>query len=102
MAAYVVVEIEILDEQAYADYRRRVPPLVRRFGGRYIARGEAVTLEGAPTAARTVILEFADVEAARRWHDAEEYRELRALRQRSTRSRLRVVAGVTAQPWEGG
>ena len=40
--------------------------------------------------------------APRRWHDAEEYRELRALRQRSTRSRLRVVAGVTAQPWEDG
>ena len=24
MAAHVIVEIEILDEQAYADYRRRV------------------------------------------------------------------------------
>ena len=100
MPAYVIAEIEIVDEEAYADYRRRVPALIRRFGGRYVARGEAVPLEGESTATRTVIVEFPDMETARRWHAAEEYRELRALRQRTTRSRLRVVEGVAVQPWE--
>jgi uncharacterized protein (DUF1330 family) len=98
MPAYVIVEIEVLDEEAYSDYRRRAPAVVRQFGGRYLARGEAEALEGPPSL-RTVILEFVDVETVRRWHTAEEYRELRELRQRATRSRLRVVAGVTAQPW---
>ena len=47
-----------------------------------------------------MILEFADIESIRRWYDADEYRELRELRKRATRSRLRIMAGVTAQPWE--
>jgi uncharacterized protein (DUF1330 family) len=99
MPAYVIVEIEVVDEPAYADYRRRAPAVVRQFGGRYLARGEAEALEG-PPAPRTVILEFADLDSIRRWYHAEEYRELRELRQRATRSRFRIMAGVSAQPWE--
>ena len=38
MPAYVIVEIEVVDEPAYADYRRRAPAVVRQFGGRYLAR----------------------------------------------------------------
>ena len=47
MSAYVIAEIDITDPAAYEDYRRRVPEVIARYGGKYIVRGGKVeALEG--------------------------------------------------------
>lgn len=95
MAAYVIVDIEVLDPEGYADYRELAPPIVAAYGGRYIARGGAVdVLEGEWQPKRLVILEFPSVEQAKAWWDSEEYREPKAMRQRTTHSNLLIVEGL--------
>lgn len=95
MAAYVIVEIEVTDPEGYAAYRELAPPIVAQYGGKYLARGGAIdVLEGDWNPQRLVILEFPSAEQARAWWNAPEYAEPRAMRQRTTRSKLLVLEGL--------
>ncbi|MGH9941268.1 MAG: DUF1330 domain-containing protein [Pyrinomonadaceae bacterium] len=74
MPAYVVVEIEVLDEARYEPYKQIAPPLIAAYGRRYSVRGKASeTLEGKWRPKRLVILEFSSVERAKAWLSAPEY-----------------------------
>lgn len=80
MAAYLVADLMVHDRQGFAAYVKVAGPLIEKFGGRVIARSDAATaLEGLPPD-HLVIIQFASMEAARRFYDSEEYRE--PLRQR--------------------
>ena len=95
MAAYVIANVEVLDPVRYEEYRRAVPATIAARGGRYLARGGAVTvLEGDCEPSRLVIVEFPSVEQAKQWWACDEYAELKKLRQATTRSSLVVVEGV--------
>lgn len=46
-AAYVIADITVLNSELYEDYRRQVPAVVEKYGGRYLVRGGASeVLEG--------------------------------------------------------
>lgn len=95
MAAYFVVELDVHDPTGFEEYRKRVPATIERFGGRYLVRGGAVDpLEGDWLPKRVVVLEFPSREVARCWYDSEDYRELKALRFRTSRARVILVQGV--------
>jgi len=95
MAAYVIVEVEILNPVPYEDYRRMVPPSIEAFGGRFLARGgRAELLEGENPPKRVVVLEFPSLERAKQWWDSPEYRPARDLRQANSTARMIVVEGV--------
>jgi len=47
MAAYVIVEIEIIDPVGYEEYKKQAAATVHKYGGKYIARGgKTQVLEG--------------------------------------------------------
>ncbi|WP_028224637.1 DUF1330 domain-containing protein [Paraburkholderia ferrariae] len=81
MAAYVLVDVEVFDAEAFAKYRKLGVPTIAAHGGRVLARSdEVVVLEGEWSPSRMVVLEFDDLEAARRWHGSAEYQAARRLR----------------------
>lgn len=93
--AYVVADIDVRDSEAYEDYKRLSSAAVDTYGGRWLVRGGDVTvLEGEREPHRTVVLEFDDVDAARRWYDSPEYAEAKAIRHRAATSSMLLVAGV--------
>jgi uncharacterized protein (DUF1330 family) len=95
MAAYVIANIDVHDQALYDEYRQGVPATLEQYGGRFLVRGGTVeTLEGSPQPKRLVVLEFESVEAAKRWYDSDEYRDLKALRQRAAGGDLILVRGV--------
>jgi len=95
MAAYIYASIEVTDPVAYEEYRRQVPAIIVAHGGRYLARGGATAaLEGERPASRLVILEFPDMARLRAFYDSPEYRPLRAIRQRASRSTLTAIEGI--------
>jgi uncharacterized protein (DUF1330 family) len=99
MSAYIIVEIEVKDEERYAEYRRQVPPLVAKYGGKYLARGgRMATLEGGPPAKRVVVLEFPTYERAMEWWTAEDYKALKEIRLATTESRMILIEGIAEQP----
>ncbi len=95
MPAYVIVDIEVTDPEGYKEYVRLAPAAVALYGGKYIARGgKNETLEGDWQAKRLVILEFPDVEQAKKWLYSEEYAPARALRHKYAKTNMVVVEGV--------
>ncbi len=95
MPAYVIVEVEITDLEAYEEYRRRVPATLEAFGGRFLVRGgKTVTLEGGWEPQRIVVLQFDSLERAQEWWHSEEYSAIKEIRYRNARSRMIAVEGV--------
>lgn len=95
MAAYVLAQLEVHDQEGFERYRDKVAPLVAAFGGRYIVRGGEITpLEGELAAPRLVIIEFNDREAAKRWYFSDDYQEILPLRLKSAKGSAVIVDGV--------
>jgi uncharacterized protein (DUF1330 family) len=95
MPGYIIADVEITDPVEYEEYRKLAPASLAPFGGRFLVRGGAVeVLEGEWQPGRFVVLEFDSVEQARAWYDSEEYRAARTIRQRASRSKVILAAGV--------
>lgn len=95
MAAFVIVNDEILDEGTFSDFRERIGATVDAHGGRYLVRGGSLeVIEGSWSADRLVVVEFDDVGAARAWLSSPEYTELKAIRERSANANVILVEGV--------
>ena len=94
MPAYVIVETDVHDPEQYEQYKAAASGAIEAAGGRYLARGgELAVLEGEWRPARLVLLEFDDLDAARRWYDTPEYRDARRLREGAASLNMVAVAG---------
>ena len=81
MPALLVARVQVNDPDAYKDYMVRSGPAVAAYGGRFIVRGTTPEfLEGEGDGLRTVVVEFPDMETARRWHSSPEYTDARSFR----------------------
>ena len=95
MSAYVVVQVEVMDPEGYEGYKSMVPSSLAVYGGKFVVRGGACeTLEGAWQPKRLVVLEFPSVAKAKAWWNSDEYRDAKALRQRTAKTEMIVVEGL--------
>ena len=95
MAAYMIIELEVVDEDAYAEYKARVPATIAQYGGKYLVRGGSTTpLEGGWEPARIVVLEFESLERLRAWNESPEYAQVAPIRERAARTKSIAVEGV--------
>jgi uncharacterized protein (DUF1330 family) len=96
MAAYVISEVEVLDGDSFEQYRSRAKASIEKHGGRYLVR--AALPEAAegdwPPQRRLVILEFPDMDTARRWYSSEDYAQALTFRDRALSRRLVFVEGI--------
>jgi len=74
--AYWIANVTVTDPGAYAGYQAIAPEAFAAYGARFLARGEAETLEGTPWQ-RRVIIEFDSMEDARACYNSETYRAAR-------------------------
>jgi len=95
MPAYVLVGVEWTSQEAFDAYARDVERTIEQYGGRYIVATRDVDVrEGRWRPPLVVVLEFESIDAARRWYESQEYRELRGIRQRGSDSDLILVDGL--------
>ena len=95
MAAYVIGDIEVTDQAVYEDYRKQVPAVLSKYGGKFLVRGGRVeALEGGWSPKRLVVLEFPSMEQAQKWYRSSEYAPLIKLRQKGSRGKILIVEGV--------
>jgi len=95
MAAYVIVEIEIVDPVGYEEYKKLAGATVEKYGGKYIVRGgKTEVLEGDWKPKRMVVVRFESKQRAKEWLDCEEYHEPRKMRHRTAKTKMILVEGV--------
>ena len=95
MSTYVIAETEVTDPERYEQYKAAVPTAIAAGGGRFLVRGgELVVLEGDWQPSRLVVLEFADLAAAKRWYESNGYQETKKLREGAGHVRMVAVQGV--------
>ena len=95
MPAYVIAEMEIHNPEQYKRYTDAVGDVIAQHGGRFVARGgELAVLEGDWQPKRLVILEFENLETAKRWYESSEYQEVKALRDGAADLNVVAVEGV--------
>ncbi len=99
MPVYVILDIEVHDAERYAEYKRQVPAIIEKYGGRYLVRGGPVTALGDWKPERIVILEFPSQEKLQAFVGSPEYQPVLAIRNEATTSRVVIVEGYEG---EGG
>ena len=94
MAAYLIVNIVVRDQEQYLRYVAAAPAMVAKHGGRYLVRGGAPeVLEGEPEVNRFVVIEFPSMQAIRDFHQSPEYEPLLRMRQQSTDTQMFCIEG---------
>ena len=95
MPAYVIGDIRVTDPVQFEAYRAPAGASVERYGGRLLAAaGNAELLDGGPAPELSVIIEFPDVAAARRWYQSPEYQAALPIRLRSSQGRAFLIEGL--------
>ena len=95
MKGYVIANIEVTDPAGYEAYRSRTAEVVAQYGGRFLVRGGTVEVrEGEPDIGRFIVIEFADMDAARAFYDSPEYQAILPHRTANSNGSLFLVEGA--------
>ena len=81
MPAYSVAIFTVSDPERYQEYAKHAGPAVDKFGGKFFMRGsKPEVMEGSFDHARMVIVEFPDMDTARKYASSPEYQAARSKR----------------------
>ena len=94
-SAYILVDVDIHNPEIYESYKQKVVPIVKAFGGEYIARGGALDVVQdelwSPT--RIVLLKFPSMARAKAFIDSPEYAPVKQMRIDNSTGTLVIVEG---------
>jgi uncharacterized protein (DUF1330 family) len=84
--AYLIAEHIITEPAVFEEYRVKVGPMIEKYGGRYLTKGNAHQFPegGHWEPQRVVIIEFPDKQSLGAWYSSPEYQPLIALRKECT------------------
>lgn len=96
MGAYVISEVEKVEEDAWNKYRQLASKSIAEYGGKYLVRGATQdVLEGSPSSSLIVLIEFPDMDTVKTWYSSEEYSKALIYRDRALRRKLTFLEGVS-------
>lgn len=96
MSVYLIVHSQIKNPEVYNEYREKVPAIVKKHGGEYLARGGKLeVIEGDWHPARIVLLRFPSVAAVHNFFNDPDYHPMKQLRHRNAVSQIVMVEGVS-------
>jgi uncharacterized protein (DUF1330 family) len=95
MAAYVIIDIDVKDQLAYEEYKKRGAPTIIAHGGKPLARGgKTEVLEGSWQPKRMIVLEFKDAQAAKEWWNSEDYHQAKKFRLGAASANVVLLEGL--------
>ena len=95
MSAYVIIDVDVKDQEQYAKYMKAGAPTIISHGGKPLVRGgKAENWEGNWQPKRMIVLEFKTVEEASNWWNSSDYSEAKKLRQGAAQANVICVEGI--------
>lgn len=97
MPAYVIAYLQVTDQKAFDAYRKAAFASFAPYGAKpIVVDGRFEVLEGMVNPKSVVVVQFEDIETARRWYASPEYAETIPLRQQAAESSLILVEGLAS------
>jgi uncharacterized protein (DUF1330 family) len=93
MPAYWIGHVTISDPIAYEAYRQANGAAFTKYGAKFLVRGGAQEVVEGDMRARTVVIEFPDLQAAQDCYRSPEYQAAKALRDGVSLADLCIVEG---------
>lgn len=95
MPAYVIANVDPLDEEAGLAYAQVARQSILSHGGRYLIAGPTPKpVEGTWDSSRLVVIAFPDMDRIREWYDSPEYQRAREIREGKVRVGMLFVEGA--------
>ncbi len=93
--AYVIAEINVTDKDGYVkEFLPVAAKAIQDAGGKYVVRGgKAVSLQGAPPAARVVVTQYESLDKAQAWWDSPARKDADAIGEKYATFRIFAVEG---------
>jgi len=91
--AYWVAHVDVHDPVAYDRYRQANAEAFAKYGARFVVRGAPQQQMEGQTRARTVVIEFADLDTALACYHSPEYQAAKALRDPVSQGDLVILDG---------
>lgn len=95
MKAYVIFDEDLFNPEEIQEYIQQAPAILTRYGGKLLTAGGTIqNLEGGWQPRLLAMVEFENIEQARRWYFSQEYTALIPLRHKASHSRVILVEGT--------
>jgi uncharacterized protein (DUF1330 family) len=94
MTAYVIVDIEVHNPEAYQDYLAKITPTVYANQGKYLVRGaDTQVVSGDWHPKRMVVMQFPSLAVAQHWATSDTYADIHAIRNANATANMIIVEG---------
>lgn len=94
MSAYVILDIDVKDQQLYEEYKKKGAATLDAYGGKPLARGgRTEVLEGNWQPKRVVIIEFPGMEQLKSWWNSPEYSLAKQIRHKAADTNVVFIEG---------
>lgn len=91
--AYWVAHVDVHDAESYEGYRQANAAAFTKYGAKILVRGGPFEQCEGQTRARTVVIEFENIEIARACYNSPEYQHAKSLRTPCSDADLIIIEG---------
>jgi uncharacterized protein (DUF1330 family) len=96
MAAYLVVDTDLTNPEAYEEYKLKARPIAEKYGGEYLARGGKMNIKETQlwSPKRLVLVRFPSFEQAEKFYDSAEYQAVLPISEKSAIRTVVILEGI--------
>ncbi len=96
MAAYLVVDTNLTNPEAYEEYKTKARPLAEKHGGEYMVRGGKMNIKESElwSPKRLVLVKFTSYDHAENFYNSAEYQALLPISHKSAKRTVVIVEGI--------
>jgi uncharacterized protein (DUF1330 family) len=95
---YYISEIEVTNLDAYMnEYVPKTQAVIQAAGGRVVAAGQPVAIEGDPPASRVVVQVWRSMEELQAWRDSDARKAIRPIGEKYAKFRSFAVEGLSQE-----
>jgi uncharacterized protein (DUF1330 family) len=92
--AYVITEVEIINQEAFKEFAPKVAEVVKSTGGTYLARGGTIAAFAGEAPKRVTVVVYDSLEKAKASRTSEAWKASRVLGDKATKIRSYAVEGL--------
>ena len=91
---YLVAHIRVHDKDGFENFKAMSGPVISEYGGTVLVRNPNPEIREGDESGIAIIIEFENIEGARKFYESDKYTEARAVRELAAESDLILVEGI--------